>query len=330
MESIRRFFSDADLVVTSAQGDARRLAGDAAGHFDTVLAVGGDGTVHEVAAGLLDNPSRTALAVLPTGTGNDFARMIGMPNAVCEAVEALVTADCVAVDAGYVAWTDRPSVRQSTTEKTGRADESTTGGPDGPVPDNGAEDTVRDRHQHTNWFVNAVGIGFDGFAASLAPKYKHYPFKSGYLVAVLHALLSWKPVPTVITDFAKERKLMYEGDFFMLTVGNGRDSGGGFTINPKASLTDHLLDACLVTNIGIFRALRLLPRAMNGTHLELQEVLYWQSPRLRLCTTQPVPIHADGEVLTVSATEVIVEIRPSALSLLVPRNTSFANHSLRT
>jgi len=282
ISEIKTLSDRVDISITAARGDARRIANEAAGRYDVVIAVGGDGTVNGVASGLLEKPSKTALAVLPTGTGNDFARMIGMSDVIKESIAELLTAESVLADAGFISWKS-------------------------------------EKEEGSSLFVNAVGIGFDGYAASLAPNYKHLPLGSGYLVTVLKALLSWKPSPAIITDSAVGGKTLYDGDVFMLTVSNARDSGGGFRINPLASITDKLLDACLVKGLGLIRALRLLPQAASGSHLGLEEVEYWQIPAIRMLTRNPVPIHADGEVLTLGATDITVEIRAAALPVMIPR-----------
>ena len=64
---------DAEWLVTDSPGHATRLAARA-GDCEVVAAVGGDGTVHEVVNGLMQLPAaeRPALAVIPSGTGNDF------------------------------------------------------------------------------------------------------------------------------------------------------------------------------------------------------------------------------------------------------------------
>lgn len=281
IEAIKSLSDAVTISVTEAPGDARRFAFEAAGRYDVVIAIGGDGTVNGVAAGLLEKPSKTALAVVPAGTGNDFARMIGMPDTLIDAVEVISSAVRVIIDAGQISWND------------GDTRESAS-------------------------FVNAVGIGFDGYAASLAPRYKHLPLGSGYLVTVLDALFSWDPFQAIITDPVADGKIFYDGDVFMLTVSNARDSGGGFRINPRASLTDNLLDACLVKGVGMNRAIQLLPRAARGSHLGLDEVEYWQLPAVRIKTGTPVPVHADGEILTLGTTDITVEIRVAALTVLVP------------
>ncbi|HXY69589.1 MAG TPA: diacylglycerol kinase family protein [Gemmatimonadales bacterium] len=73
-----------DLVETGAPGDAVGLAREAAGRVERILAAGGDGTVHEVANGMLqaapapDGATRPALGTIPIGTGNDFAKLVNV------------------------------------------------------------------------------------------------------------------------------------------------------------------------------------------------------------------------------------------------------------
>ena len=75
---------DVDCVATAGPGDASRLTRKAAEQgYDRVLAVGGDGTVSQVAAGV--GGTASALAVIPAGNGNDFSRGIGVPGAPHEA-----------------------------------------------------------------------------------------------------------------------------------------------------------------------------------------------------------------------------------------------------
>lgn len=87
---------------TESPGHAAALAVEAVRDgASTVVAVGGDGTVHEAANGLLSEATATArLAILPTGTGNDFARSIGLPLRAADAVLALVDGRERRVDVG--------------------------------------------------------------------------------------------------------------------------------------------------------------------------------------------------------------------------------------
>lgn len=90
-----------DVVFTDAAGDARGFAAGSAG-YDTIVCVGGDGTIHEVGNGLmgLARDERPRLGVVPMGSGNDYARTLGMSFTVDEAVAQLCAGRAVSADVG--------------------------------------------------------------------------------------------------------------------------------------------------------------------------------------------------------------------------------------
>jgi len=81
-----------DTVLTDHIGHATELAASA-DDYDTIVAVGGDGTVHEVLNGIMTRPAETrpVLGVLPTGSGNDTRRTVGVPTDLTDAAMALAT-----------------------------------------------------------------------------------------------------------------------------------------------------------------------------------------------------------------------------------------------
>jgi YegS/Rv2252/BmrU family lipid kinase len=90
-----------DTVETTSPGHAVEIASAAAG-YDVVVAAGGDGTVHEVLNGLMHQPAacRPALAVLPTGSGNDTCRTLGIPFDLSDAAMLLATGERRRYDVG--------------------------------------------------------------------------------------------------------------------------------------------------------------------------------------------------------------------------------------
>jgi YegS/Rv2252/BmrU family lipid kinase len=90
-----------DMVVTECAGQATELAA-AAANYDLVVATGGDGTVHEVLNGLMRIPAaeRPALGLLPTGSGNDTRRMLGVPDDLARAALVLATGERRRFDVG--------------------------------------------------------------------------------------------------------------------------------------------------------------------------------------------------------------------------------------
>ena len=90
-----------DIVVTECAGQATQIAAGA-GAYDLVVAAGGDGTVHEVLNGLMGIPSaeRPALGLLPTGSGNDTRRTLGVPDDLAQAALVLATGERRSFDVG--------------------------------------------------------------------------------------------------------------------------------------------------------------------------------------------------------------------------------------
>jgi diacylglycerol kinase (ATP) len=275
---------DADLRLTEGPGHAFTLAREAAAEKDVVVAVGGDGTVQEVSGGILASRRPVHLGVLPLGTGNDFVKMLGMPSEPRAAVEALRRARPQAVDYGRVRWWE-----------DGKAAEGT--------------------------FVNAVGIGFDAQVAGEVGAFKFLPGVAAYLAAVLRTLARWKaPRVRVTVEQAAAPPYRYEGPLLLTTAGNGTCSGGGFYLTPAASVTDGLLDVCLIEGISVPRILQLLPFTLFGRHIHAREVHMHRGVRIHLESDAPLPVHADGELLTRAARRLEIEVVPGGLSaLMAPR-----------
>lgn len=97
----RKYKQDVDLFFTEHVGHAKDVALEAA-KYDTIIAIGGDGVVHEIALGLMeiDVANRPALAVIPVGSGNDYARSLGISFNVKTAVDQLMRSNKTAVDVG--------------------------------------------------------------------------------------------------------------------------------------------------------------------------------------------------------------------------------------
>jgi YegS/Rv2252/BmrU family lipid kinase len=96
---------EAAIHVTHSQGHGADLASKlATAGADVIVAAGGDGTVHEVANGILTSGAHTALAVLPIGTGNDFAKVVPGARPLSSAYDVLAAGHVAAFDVGYASW----------------------------------------------------------------------------------------------------------------------------------------------------------------------------------------------------------------------------------
>ena len=109
-------------------------------------------------------------------------------------------------------------------------------------------------------------------------------------------------------------------DLISLGLANGKFSGGGFQLAPKASLDDGLLD---VAAIGDFpsklRRLMRLPQAREGKHLRLREVTYHQARQVAVSSTKELTAHIDGEPYRLPGKDFQVTVAPRALDVMVPR-----------
>lgn len=265
---------------TAGPGHAVQLARSAvAAGAAVVVAVGGDGTAHEVANGLLDaradHPgAATALALLPVGTGNDFAKVIpgALPRA--RALRTLVDGVPRPHDAGRVHW-------------------------------NG----------HTEWFVNAMGTGIDGEVVRQLARSRNLPGGIVYLTALVRALLGYRPVPVRVSADG----FHFEGRVMTVAAGNGRSVGGAFRLCPQARPDDGLLDVVIIEQIGPLGIARTLPGVLSGRLAGKPGHLAHRTRRLTLELRGAGPHHVqlDGELREVAAPATLeVEVLPGVLPVL--------------
>ena len=260
------------VVETTRRGHAAELAEAAARDgWPAVVAVGGDGTVHEVVNGLMraaGDGASVPLGVVGVGSGNDFALLAGVPRDPAAAVRRLLAAEPRAVDVGRVG--DR-------------------------------------------WFSNGVGIGLDARVAIEVDRGRRFRGIFMYLDALRKVLRVFRP-PRMAVEIDRER--VAEGPMTLVTVGNGGRHGGGFWICPDARIDDGVLDVCTCDGLGTLGILSFLPRVMRGTHTGASCVHMHRARRVRVTSPDPLPVHADGEIVAEAAREVEIEIHPGRLRVL--------------
>lgn len=285
---LKRLFADAIFVESESPGHATRLAAEAT-DAQLVVAVGGDGTVREVAAGVLNRPA--AVAVVPTGSGNDFCKTFGLPLDVKAACRLAREGVVRPIDAARISAVDSPG-----------------------------EPRLSGSNPATV-FVNAAGLGFDADVVAEAKKLKHLHGLPLYLLAVFRAIQNYRGSLARITVDGRT----WEQRFLLLAVANCRYYGGGMKIAPEAQPDDGLLDVCLIDAVNRPTIVRRLPRFIKGTHVRLREVRMFRTRKLELSLLEPCPIQVDGDIFGPEQARYglrlltwRIEALPAALRLVTP------------
>jgi YegS/Rv2252/BmrU family lipid kinase len=283
---LERYGSLHTFVHTEHVGHGADLAFEHAVSSAAVIAVGGDGTLNEVACGVLRADNCVPVGAVPVGTGNDFAWMLGMSSNPKEAVRQLIRAEEHTVDYGVARWKSQN------------------------------DPTWRERP-----FFNAVGVGFDAQVTVRTSRYKHLGGSFAYMAGILSVLRSWTG-PMVRISTSGESDTTVRLPLLLASVSNGRRVGGGYYLTPTAQLDDGLLDACIVRDMSTFRKLRLLPKAMVGRHTGAPEADIRKVIAFELASEHPLPLHVDGEIETRDLLELKASVVRHGIRVLVERSGS--------
>ncbi len=271
-----------EAVVTEGPGHASTLAREAVTDrgLRYVVAVGGDGTVHEVVNGLIDAETGEArgedvvFGAVPAGTGCDFLRTFGLDRSPEKLAGHFEGESVFPVDVGRVRLRDR------------------------------------DGGESVHLFANIAEVGY---GAVVTDKANHLPKSLGklrYLLAIFSVLRSFERVQSTI----EVSHTTVADDVSMLVVANGQFFGGNMKVAPRALPDDGLF------NVQVWRgkpsdAFTMTPKIRKGEHLPHEDIREYQSPTVRIEPVTPMLIEADGEVL--GTTPATFDLLPKALKLKI-------------
>jgi diacylglycerol kinase (ATP) len=267
-----------EIAMTSMLVGATEIAKHSAREFDVLVAVGGDGTANEVANGMVS--SDASLGVIPSGSGNDFAKLLGMDDNLKTSVNQIIQGRPLLIDTGNV------SLEDISGKKTSRI------------------------------FVNSIGIGFDAIVAYEAQRIKFLKGVPLYLAAILRSLKRLRPQLFQISANGNQESENY----YLVCVGNGNREGGGFFVTPKANPTDGVFEVCTVKQVPLLKALRIVPTILKGQHGQFPEVKFFSTRRITVESEKPFIVHCDGEILGTENTRIEIEVRPKSLGVIVGRD----------
>lgn len=288
-----RHLESYEWAATTAPGEEAALAEKAiAGGARLVVAVGGDGTWSQVADRVVaSGRPGVSLGLLASGTGNDFARSLGLSYGDPEqAVAALAVGRTRRIDVGRVVSHWRPAV---TLEAA-------------------AGEAWRETPRH---FLNLVGFGFDIAVIDASLRARFLRGAPLYKLTAMRQLLLYRSPRLRLSD---GEGWSTQGRHLILTISNGRIFGGGFPIAPDADLQDGRLDACAIADASPIRRARLFSLAGKGRHVGAKGVILRQKRTFAVRFDERVRYEVDGDVHQSRTGEVRLDVVPAALSVIVP------------
>jgi diacylglycerol kinase (ATP) len=246
---------------------------------DAILIFGGDGTIHRHLAALVR--LKLPVLVVPAGSGNDFARALNLRSAG-ESLDA---------------WRDFEAGK-----KQGKA-----------IDLGVITSTAEPESEH--YFCGVAGCGLDAAVARRANEMPRWlRRRGGYALALLPTLFRFAAVPMRLIERddlrpkAEDSKATEEPTI-LVAFANSPFYGDGMRIAPQADLADGELDVCRISKTSPVKLLCMFPTVYFGRHLWLPQVAYWRTACVRVETTIPLAIYADGEFVCETPAEISVARR---------------------
>ena len=248
------------------------------GGFRYFVAVGGDGTVHEVLNGLVVAgrvPPEVTLSIIPGGTGSDYIRVLGISRDPTQACQTTLSHRTRTMDIGEI-------------------------------------QCLREGKPITRYFANVAGLGFDGEVCVRVNRMsKRVGGTIPYLTGLVLTLFAYTNKDVQLTCDGQA----LQGRFNSVVVCNGQYFGGGMWIGPQAAADDGIFDIVLLKDLNKLEFLLNVPRVYKGTHLTHPKVQALQAREVHVEARQRMFIQADGEL--VGEAPATFRAVPGALNLRV-------------
>ena len=266
----------ADHVITDCPGHAISMAREASRSYDVIAAAGGDGTVNEVASGiLLAGEAKTALAVIPFGTGNDAAQLLGI-RSLEDAVNALASGTTRTIDAIEVRCHDAGK-------------------------------------EVTRYALLYAAVGFAGeLLKCTTPVVKRlFGPRYCYSVGFFRALLGFKSPRMRVRCDDRE----FNGRMFLVSAGNAEIVGAGtMRLSPGAKVDDGKLNVNVIEGLGRLETARWFPKVLKGMHTSHPKVRYFAATSVTIECEELMEIQLDGELY--GHTPATFQVRPGAIRVV--------------
>ena len=248
---------------TKERGDAVRLAEEGAREGRRlIVACGGDGTISEVANGILRAGADATLGILPSGTGGDFQKSLKIPGRTRDAVRALREGRTRRIDVGRASYVNHDGLEES------------------------------------RYFLGVASFGMSGevIRRVKAGDAEWLGGKASFALAMLQTTLTKENTTALVRlDEGRERRLTVAN----LCIANARYFGGGMKIAPAANLDDGLFDIVTIGDLGALKILTNAHQLYLGTHLGMKQVHHAHARRVTLSPAEKeakIALEIDGEL----------------------------------
>jgi YegS/Rv2252/BmrU family lipid kinase len=258
----REFVTDYFITKTSksAEDFAEKIANSGT---DYLIAVGGDGTMHEVVNGIMQVPKKQRenliIGLLPVGSGNDFARTLNLSGKISYLYKLISSNSVIDLDIGKIECKDL----------------------------DGKDTTV--------YFNNIAGVGLDAEVAKRVNEgNKAYGPNVAYYSATVKSFLNYrkKQVKVSSADFN------YEGNVLLLSLANAKYFGSGLGIAPHAKINDGKMALTLAGDVSLFDYLRNVGKLRKCAYLKHPGIAYGETESMNIEPIgEPCYIEADGELV---------------------------------
>ena len=262
-QRLREALGSFDVVHTRAPRDAERIAREAAlSGVARLIVAGGDGTASEVASGVLaaDLAGSPQVAVLPLGTGGDFARTIRTPRDLATAIGRLRRGETRELDAGRIRFRGR------------------------------------DGSECVSHFINVASLGITGLTVELMQRAPRLlGGTASYLIGALRSIRRHECQPVRLRV---DGEVVHDGPLVFAAIANGSYFGGGMHVAPTSRPDDGVLDVVIVSEMSKLELLANLPSLYRGTHLSHPAVSVHRGREI-VAEAEPgeVLLDVDGEPL---------------------------------
>lgn len=254
-----------NYMYTDFVGHAVQLAEKAVRkNYEIIVAVGGDGTVNEVAT--IAAKYNKTLGIIPLGSGNGLARFLKIPANPVKAIKLINHCNCIFMDVATL---------------------------------------------NKKYFFNMAGIGFDAQISNVFAKSKIRGLK-GYLKLGIVEVVNYK---------SKRYQLEIDGlhlqrDAFAISIANSTQYGNNVYISPHSSVTDGLVEVCIIKPFPLFELPLLAYQMLRAKTHQSKVVEIISGKKVKIWRGEEGPVHVDGEPY-IMGKEIEIGIFPAYLSVII-------------